>query len=80
MDQPVQANPALDPTNWFVTLAGFRRLASAAVADGSSDIVLTAGPFGAPAAGRLLEYAPPPFDVLGLTGAQTVAFTNFPIA
>lgn len=74
-DQPLQ--PAvLTALNWMMrtgssTWAASSAASSGAVVSGASSNV------GPDAPGDAINFAPPPFDVLSLTGLPAVAFTDF---
>lgn len=69
----------LDPSNWHATESVSRFGFNTASAAGS--VVTLSNRFAAGVGPSLvLDYAPPPFDLLSLQGTPAAAFANFPIS
>lgn len=76
-NQPLQPG-ALDTGNWTLRATGNAHTAATATAAGS----VVSGVMGLPVAdpgADVVNFAPPPADVLSLTGLPAVAFTDFPL-
>lgn len=76
-DQPLQPG-VLDAANWTLRENSNARTASTATA--ASNVVSGLMGLGAADPGAdVINFAPPPADVLSLTGLPAVAFTDFPL-
>lgn len=76
-DKPLQPG-ALNAGNWTLRENDNARSANTATAAGS----VVSGTMGLPVAdpgADVINFAPPPADVLSLTGLPAVAFTDFPL-
>ena len=76
-DRPLQSG-ALEGSNWTWRFAGTLYDAAGAEADGTM-VLLDGSPTGFEPGADVVNYSPPPFDVVSAGGEPAAAFSDFPV-